>query len=175
MGTKFDRVNPLKRVAYAFVGLLAGEAVLLLYLLQNALRERASLIAVHMGEPSRQIPFALDFFVICAMFSLVGWLIVGLPTALFLSARSMTRLSWPLALVVGGIIGPVALFAIFLLHDHGHIYLSSSFAETATPYAYSILVSAVSFGVYVALLRRQTRRDHISGRNQAITRFDDGQ
>jgi len=162
MATKFDRLNPLKRLAYAFIGLLAGDAMLLLYLLQNALRERASLLAVHMGEPARQIPFALDFFVICAMFSFVGWLFVGLPTALFFPARSITRLSWPLTLVVGGVIGPVALLAIFLLHDHGHIYLSSSIAETVTPYAYSILVSAVSFAVYVALLRRQARRDHIS-------------
>jgi hypothetical protein len=162
MDTKVNRVNPLKRLAYAFVGLLAGDAMLLLYLLQNALRVRASLIAVHMGEPEHQIPFALDFFVVCAMFSFVGWLFVGLPTALFFSARFMTRLPWALALVVGAILGPAALLVIFLLHDHGHIYLSSSFAQTVTPYAYSILVSAVSFGVYVALLRRQTMGNHIN-------------
>lgn len=155
MDTKLFRVNPAKRLAYAFLGLLAGDAMLLLYLLQNALRVRASLVAAHMGEPAPQIPIALDFFVVCAMFSFLGWLFVGLPTALFFPARFITRLPWPLALVVGAVLGPTALVTIFLLHDHGHIYLSSSLAASVTPYAYSIVVSAVSVLVYRVLLRRE--------------------
>ena len=42
-------VNPIKRLAYAFVGLLAGDAILLLFLFQNAIRARADLLALHMG------------------------------------------------------------------------------------------------------------------------------
>lgn len=154
MNTKIIQVNPARRLAYALLGLVAGDAMLLLYLLQNALRARASLIAVHMGEPDRQIPIALDLFVVYAIFSFLGWLFVGLPAALFLPAHLIARLPWVLAIVAGGILGPIALAIIFLLHDHGHIYLSSSFAESVTPYAYSILVSSVCFIVYRGLLRR---------------------
>jgi len=155
MDMKVIRVNPVKRLVYAFVGLIAGDAVLLLYLIQNALRARALLVAVHMGEPQRQIPIALDLFVVYAMFSFAGWLFVGLPTALFFSAHFVTRLSWPLALIVGAVLGPVALAVIFLLHGQGHIYLSSSFAETVTPYVLAVLVSTVSFVTYRVLLGKE--------------------
>jgi hypothetical protein len=93
METKFDRDNPIKRVAYAFVGLLSGDVMLLLYRL--ALRARASLVAVHTGDLSA---FAATFFGFCAV-SFVGWFFVCLPIALFLPAHSITRLSWPLTLV----------------------------------------------------------------------------
>lgn len=107
MNTKLA-VNLIKRLAYAFVGLLVGNAILLLYLLQNALRYRASLLAAHMGEPGRQIPQALQMFVLYAHVSFFGWLFVGLPVALFFSARSITRLPWPLSLLVGAALGPLA-------------------------------------------------------------------
>src|SRR5580700_7251828 len=70
-------VNPIKRLAYAFVGLLAGNTILLLFLLQNAIRIRALLLASHMGKPALEIPLALQMSVLYASFSLAGWLLVG--------------------------------------------------------------------------------------------------
>lgn len=147
-------VNPIRRLAYALVGLLAGNAILLLFLLQNAFRLRAMLLAAHMGEPARQIPVALQMFVLYAIFAFVGWLLVGLPTALLVPARSFTCLSWPLRVFVGAALGPLALFAIFVLLTHGHIN-SRAFKGTGGLWAYSILVSTVSFVVYVALLAKE--------------------
>jgi hypothetical protein len=66
-----------KTAGYAFVGLLAGDAILLLFFPQNAIRSRADLLASHMGDPARQIPLALQMFAIYASFSFVGWLFVG--------------------------------------------------------------------------------------------------
>lgn len=154
MGIKVDRVSLLKRLAYAFTGLLAGNALLLLYLMQNALRIRSTLLAVHMGEPALAIPNAIQHFSLLAVFSFVGWLLVGVPTALLFPARSIAGLSWPVALVVGAALGPFALLPVLLLLGRGYIYLSSSFTETATPFAYSIVISIVAFVVYRALLRR---------------------
>ena len=74
------------RVACAFVGLLAGNVALLLFLLQNAVRIRADLLAMHMGEPGRQIPLALEMWALYAPFSFVGWLFVGVPIALLFPA-----------------------------------------------------------------------------------------
>jgi hypothetical protein len=144
MDTEFDRVNPVKRVAYTFVGLLAGDAMSLLYFLifWSRLPERIVLLAF-------------------AVVSFVGWLFVGLTIALFLPARSITRLSWPQALVVGGALGPVALFGALLTVYVGTSGLVSGLAHYSmckvTPYAFSILISSVSFGVYAVLLRKQTR------------------
>ena len=148
-------VNPIKRLAYAFVGLLAGNVILLLFLLQNAIRIRADLLAWHMGEPARQIPIALEMFVFYARFSFVSaGLFVGLPIALFLPARLITHLPWPLIVFVGVALGPLTLFVILVVLSHGHIG-SGSFRGMGIEWAYSILVSAVSFGVYAALLRRE--------------------
>ena len=89
-------LSPARRLAYAFIGLLVGDTALFLFLLQNAFRLRAKLLALHMGEPARQVPYALEEFVFYVPFSLVGWLLVGLPFAVFFPARSITRLPWVL-------------------------------------------------------------------------------
>ena len=154
MDTNLARNAP-RRLAYAFIGLLAGDAVLFLFLLQNAFR--ADLLALHMGETARQIPIALEMFVFSAPFSLVGWLLVGLPIAVFFPTRFITRLSWPLRLLVGAILGPLALLVILVLLGHGHIEFPGTFRGTGSLWAYSILVSTVSFVLYAALLKGKSR------------------
>ena len=63
------------------------------------------------------------------------------------------------------LLGPPALFVILLVLGGGSVHLSSSFRETGPLFAFSILVSTVSFGVYVALLRKQLwERVEINGR-----------
>jgi hypothetical protein len=158
----------IKRLAYAFVGLLVGDAILLLYLLQNAIRIRAELIALHVGEPERQIPQTLEIFVLYARLSFVGWMFVGLPIALLLPPRFIRRLPWPLRLLVGAVLGPLALFLIFVLVSdssrtalaHGHM-VPGLFTNTASLWPFSILVSTVAFVVYIALLHKEKVVEHI--------------
>ena len=160
-------LSPARRLAYAFIGLLVGDTALFLFLLQNAFRLRAKLLALHMGERARQVPYALEEFVFYVPFSLVGWLLVGLPFAVFFPARSITRLPWGLALLVGAVLGPLALLIIFMLLAHGHLEFPGTFKGTGSLWAFSILVSTVSFGLYVALLkgksRWSSRPGHVSG------------
>jgi hypothetical protein len=145
-------------VAYAFVGLLGGNAALLLFLLQNAIRLRASLLAMHMGEPVLQIPLALEMFAFYAPFSFVGWLFVGIPIALLFPARSIKRLSWPVRGFVGASLGPLALSLVLVLLSRGHIDFSDhgTFTGTSVLWVFSILVSTVSFLLYAALLREES-------------------
>jgi hypothetical protein len=161
-------VSFIKRLAYAFVGLLAGDTILLLYLVQNAIRLRADLITLHIGEAGRQIPQAIQTFALYARLSFVGWLFVGLPIALLLPARFIRRLPWPLRLLVGAALGPLALFLIFALVSdsslaalaHGHM-IPGMFTGTASVWPLSILVSTVAFVVYIALLRKEEVVEHI--------------
>jgi hypothetical protein len=76
-------------MTYALVGFLGGNVALLLFLLQNTIRLRADLLAMHMGEPERQIPLTLEMWIVYAPFSFVGWLLVGVPMALLFPARSI--------------------------------------------------------------------------------------
>jgi hypothetical protein len=156
MDTKLSCISPAKRLAYALVGLLAGDLMLFFFLLQHALH--ATLLA---GEPAHLISDAVQMFILYAIFSFVGWLFVGMPTALLFPASSITRLSWPLALLVGLVLGLPALFVIFALLGSSHIYFYN-FAEVGTLLAYSILVSTVSFVVYLALLRKEMKSRLVS-------------
>jgi hypothetical protein len=148
-------LNPTKRVGYAFVSLLAGQAALMLFLLQNAFRARALLLAEHIGQPAGQIPQAFEIFFVYAVFSFAGWLLVALPTALFFPARSITGLPWTLRLLLGAALGPLALFLIFLLLAHGHLEFPATFRGMGVEWVYSILVSTVSFLLYGALLGKK--------------------
>ncbi len=158
MKTDVTRVSPAKRLAYAFVGLLVGDVILLLFLLLNALLVRAALLRAHAGEPAQVVPEFLQIFVLYAAFSSVGWLFVGLQVSLLFPARSITSLSWPLRLLVGAVLGPLALLAILALLGHGHISFPASFTGTGGLWAYSILVSTSSFLVYAALLQKDVGR-----------------
>jgi len=100
MNGDIARVHPLKRLAYAFVALLAGDAVLFVVMLQFAIRERADLLAAHMGEPARIIPLTLQWFAINAGFSLAGWALIAVPVVP-VPDRSIARLSWLSAIAVG--------------------------------------------------------------------------
>ena len=153
------KVNPIRRLVFTLAGLVAGDAVLLLFLLQMALRSRAALLAAHHGEPARQIPGALQIFLLYAAFSFVGWLFIGLPIALLIPARFLTRLSWPLKVLAGAALGPLALFAILVWLTHGHIN-SQTLARASLLWVYSVLVSIVSFVVYVILLDKGQGADH---------------
>jgi uncharacterized membrane protein YGL010W len=146
--TAISRINPAKRLVYALVGVLAGDVMLLFFLLQHALH--GTLLA---GEPARTVSDTVQTFILYAIFSFVGWLFVGLPATLLFPAGSIIRLSWPRALILGAISGPIALLVIFALLSRSHIYFRN-LAEVSTLLAYTILVSTVSFMVYLALLRK---------------------
>jgi hypothetical protein len=145
-----------KRIAYSLIGLVGGNAVLLLYLLQNAIRVRASLLALGMGAPANQIPLALEMSFIYGVCSFVGWLFVGLPIVRFAPTRSIADLSWPVRLLLGAALGPMALLVIFILLSRGHLS-SNSFTNTGSLWLYSILVSDVSLVLYTALLSRSAQ------------------
>lgn len=148
---KTPNISPAKRLLFALIGLLAGDLILLFFLLQHALH--ATILA---GEPVRAIPDTVQTFILYAIFSFVGWILVGLPATLLFPARSITRLSWPRALIVGAISGPITLFVIFAVLSQSHIYFRN-LAEISTLFAYTILVSSVSFMVYLALLRKEMK------------------
>jgi LytS/YehU family sensor histidine kinase len=146
-----------QRLTYAFVGLLVGDAALILYMLLNAVWVRAALIAAHSGEPDAQVPVAIQLAMLYAIFSLAGFLVVGVPVALFLPTRFVVRWPWLVTIVAGALLGPPAMLAILAVLGGGRVQFSS-FRESGPLFAFSILVSTVSFGVYAALLRKQLPR-----------------
>jgi hypothetical protein len=147
-----------QRLTYAFVGLFSGDAALVLYMFVNAFLVRTTYLAAHVGEPERQVSTALQLSTIYVLCSLAGFLVVGVPVALLLPPRFVAGWPWLVTIVVGALLGPPALCVILFVLGGGSVHLSNSFRETGLLFAFSSLVSTVSFGVYVALLRQQLPR-----------------
>jgi hypothetical protein len=99
---------------------------------------------------------AVGLLMFYGIFSFLGWALVGLPIALGVSPRLLCRLTWPLRLLIGVALGPMAILIIFvILAVAGGTLKTFSLANTGVIWAMSMLVSATSFVVYTALLRRQ--------------------
>jgi len=137
---RFDEspgVSLSRRFLFAFYGLLAGDTALFLLFFPG-------------------IAWAWEVLVVYALFSFVGWAIIGLPVALGVPPRYLCRLSWPARLLIGAALGPIALLAMFLtLAEISGGLKTFRLANTGIFFSMSILISTTSFIVYTALLRRQ--------------------
>jgi hypothetical protein len=144
---RFDEnpgVSHSRRFLFAFYGLLAGDTALFLLLFPGIGR-------------------APEVFVVYALFSFVGWAIIGLPVALGVPQRYLCRLSWPARLLIGAALGPIALLAILLaLAEISGGLKTFRLANTGIFFSMSMLVSMTSFSVYTALLHRQALRPFAS-------------
>ena len=158
-GTSSAGVGAVQRLLFATIGLTAGNAALFVYLLSSALRVRAALVNAHMGEPHLALPQAWWMFRMYGMFSVAGWILVGVPIALAFPARLLLHLAWPVRMLVGATLGPLALLLIFAVLFAIQGRLSAfSLAHTESLWPFSILVSTISFLVYAALMRRRLPR-----------------
>jgi hypothetical protein len=142
--------GPFRRLLFALVGLLAGNSALLLLFLLSAIRQ---------SHTARQ---AWDAFIVDALFSVavsfVGWAVIGVPIALIPPTRFLSGSPWPLRLIIGAALGPLALLLASVAIATLRQQLSAfSLAGAETLWWFSIVVSTVSFEVYAALLRKRLR------------------
>jgi hypothetical protein len=79
---------------------------------------------------SKSCSLALQLSAIYGFFSFLGWLMVGLPIALFVPADSVVRLPALLRVIVGVVIGPSAFFAIMVFLSHGQLHIPGTFTNT---------------------------------------------
>ena len=143
----------LLRVGYSFLGLLAGDAALLLLVLFNALR--ASLLQ-HGRLMALLLRSALEWFGLVAIVSIVGWMMVGVPAVLTLSTGRILKTAWWQLLLVGALLGPIALLIVFLLLSRGQLS-RETFVSTGFFWACASVISTIGFGVHCAFVRRWAR------------------
>jgi hypothetical protein len=164
MPNQLNQIPIGTRMWFATVGIIAGNAVLLLYLMGAAAYMRALLLRDHMGEPQLQFEQYWDLFLLCGVFTIAGWVVVGIPVAIVFPARLLAHRSWPvLGSLIGITLGPVALLLVFIayLALEGGLR-TASFDDTEWYWVFSIIVSTVSFLVYAALLCRRALTQVVS-------------
>ena len=139
----------LFRVGTSFFGLLAGDAVVLTLALLNDLR--ASLF-LH-GQLKAQCLTTIGSFIPIAIVSVIGWAAVGVPAALILSPKWILQSSIWLLLLLGTLLGPLALIVIFLLLSRG-MPVAETFTHTGLIWVFASLISTVALLVHCALVRQ---------------------
>lgn len=155
MSNELIAIKRWRQFAYSFIGLVMSNAVMLLFLLQNAIRTRSALLRDHIGAPQQVIPLAFPMLFF-AVFSTVGWVLIGIPFSLLVPGHFVTRLPWPLWILAGALLGPLAVFLMLLTLSHGHM-TASTFAHTGFFLIISVIMAGIAFVVYGALLRREVR------------------
>ena len=155
-----DDIGPFRRFLFAAVGLAAGDAALLVFLLFNAWRLGAASLKVHTG-PSQLalLRAAVDIFAAYALFSILGWALVGLPIALAFPVRPLLKAPWPIRVLIGAALGPLALLLLLVVLEALQGTSGTfSLAHSGGLWPFSIVVSTAAFLVFTALLRRRSHR-----------------
>jgi hypothetical protein len=136
------------------MALLAGTFVMLLYMLQNMIG--VSVMYLHQGRVNfaEELFRTWNIFVLYALFSIVGWILVGIPAVLLLPVARISQWPYPVCVLVGAALGPTALLLILFILGSGKLRVEN----TGSLWPLAILVSTVSFVVYSALLRRLIRK-----------------
>jgi hypothetical protein len=145
--------GPLRRLGYTFLGLLAGNASLLLWSLGNALTFREEMLRLHRGAPNDQISVALQLSLIYFVFSIGGWTLVGVPLALAIPARVVARMSW-CTLLLGAVSGPISLFMVFSLIPNSR-FNWERWRDGTLFCIYAAEIATVASAVYLGLVRRR--------------------
>jgi hypothetical protein len=144
-----------RKIGYSFLGLLAGNAVVLAGLLFIAFFRDYPFLA-KLRHPFYLNPKqALFTFLWFAIFSVVGWVIVGIPAVLLMPANLVSRLHWLLAVPIGAVLG---VFALYLELDRGHLPTDAlrdptMYWQIVVCVSAAALNSGVAFAVYCTLLQ----------------------
>jgi hypothetical protein len=154
-----DGASPIgwaRRIAYAFIGLLAGNAAIVAYFLITAVWALLRFHALPSKPPASHILIGYaGLILIYGTFSFLGWLIVGLPVVVLLPVGMLNRLPWLVILLIAATIGVAAYFPIFLLFSGGHPTLDL-FRREGPYWLLALLASTVGFPTYCWLIRRRT-------------------
>jgi hypothetical protein len=140
------------RVIDAFLGLLAASLVYVLVILGDTLRiylrgdSHATENAVRHVEPA-----LAGYF----LFSGWGWLMVGLPFALFVPTAFIQQRGWPMRVLIGLAAGPIALLFVFFGLVGTRMFSFHAFTTIGPAWAIASAISVIAFAVYAWLLDRQ--------------------
>lgn len=141
-------MNVVRKIGYSFLGLLAGDAALLVSLMWM------------LGAWDTSHLELIVFYLL--LFTFPGWIVVGIPAVLLMDVQLLRRLRWVLVILIGSALGALAWFLLwfssFLFSGpHHHLNLAGHWGWSWAEWLgilLAMLVSTVAFAVYCALARR---------------------
>lgn len=137
-----------RKIAYSFLGLIVGDAVMLLVysLVTQAWQQAPGQMPVH---PLNVFPL----YITCSLFA---WVAVGLPAVLLANTDFAAGLKWYSTVLSGIVLALAALVILFIIYGH---LPSLGLGGFFYCWGYAALVSCIACLIYVAMIRRALRMD----------------
>lgn len=153
-----QRIGAVQKIGYSFLGLLAGNVASLITLLLIAVLPRLNVLPGITRLWGLDFNGALGLSLAIAIFSMSAWVVIGLPFVLLLSSEIAAEFYWAPALLIGAILGAIAMLLFFGAINGGHL----DFAALANPAGryplyLAALIAGIALLVYCTLVRNAIR------------------
>jgi hypothetical protein len=155
LGIGFER-----KIGYSFLGLMAGNVASTVLLLLIAVLPRLGVFAGIGQFWKLDIGEALGFAFVVWIFSMAGWVVVGLPVVFLLRAEIAADFYWITAALTGVVLGAFAMALIYVVPNPRHISIAVLWnIETLKFFSLAALIAGVAFTVYCSLVNAALRRE----------------
>ena len=140
-------MSAVRKIVYSLLGLLAANGALLAYF-----------VVIDKAWEAKNAN-GLEIFLFYLAFSLIGWILVGIPFVLVISSEVLVELNWLIAILIGLGLGALAQSFILLWFGiTGHLNVAGHWRGIAWYEELAMAISAMAFVVYCALVRRTLRQ-----------------
>jgi hypothetical protein len=149
--------GPLRRIAYSFAGLAAGDFVLvIIQVANNVTRFPRELWWIHLFPPDNQTPQMLGMYTVAPIVSVIAWALAGVPIVLWLSTQEIAGASWPVLISGGSLLGPLSLTLPIVALSRGE-HVVELIGVSWIFLLCSAICSGLAFAIHCALVRRYAR------------------
>jgi hypothetical protein len=158
------------KVGFSLLGLMAGNAANLLVLLLIALLQHLDPFAEIRRQFSLGVGEALVSSFGVWLFSMAGWVVVGLPLVLLLRAKVVADFYLVTAALIGVVLGLLSMLLLLLALNRGRLDIMNF--DFRNPEAVRLivflfsdaaLIAGVAFTVYCSLVKAALRRPKKNG------------
>jgi hypothetical protein len=146
MNTSLPGIGLDRKIAYSFIGLIAGDVAMLILF---------SLVTQAWEQPPSHFLGSFPFYVSCSLF---GWVAIGIPAILLTNTDYVARLNWLRIVIVGILLGAAALIVIFIIFGHLPV---AHFRGFLYCWIFASLAAGIASGVYSAFVARALRIEEI--------------
>jgi len=152
-----------RKIGYSFLGLMAGNVVSLMMLVFISALPLLNVLPEVRKIWNLDISQALGLSVAIWIVSMLGWVVIGLPVVLLLSAEIAADFYWITAALIGAVLGLLTILLFYLALNQGRLDTSTfrnpqAMLMTATFFSSAALIAGVAFAVYCALVQAALRK-----------------
>jgi len=171
-----------RKIGYSFLGLLAGNVASLVGLVLIGVLQHLEVFGGIRQFWKINAGGALGLSLAICIVSMLGWLVIGLPTVLLLRAEIAADFYWAVSALIGAVLGVLTMVLLILAINQGHLDTAAlrnpqEIGMNIVFFSSAALISGVAFAVYCSLIKRamsgqQKESGALKGTPRSLAWFD---